>query len=212
MSMKRIATLACALTITSGLGVGLAAAQQTKPTEPARPPHPTGSAQPTNRGDIRGANAATATLESKSGSQAKGTVSFSQSGNKVKMDVTIEGATPGAHAIHLHEKGDCSDPQANSAGGHWNPTTEDHGKWGTSPFHHGDIGNLEVGQDGKGTFTFETDMWSIGGDPKTDIIGHAVVVHATADDFKTQPTGNAGGRIACGVIQASGKGQGASKK
>ncbi|HEX4826423.1 MAG TPA: superoxide dismutase family protein [Candidatus Polarisedimenticolaceae bacterium] len=143
---------------------------------------------------------ATAKLESKSDSKAMGTVTFKSEGGKVHMKVEMTGLTPGEHAIHIHEKGDCSAPDASSAGGHWNPTTENHGKWGTAPFHHGDIGNLTADASGKATLTFSTDLWTIGDGKPSDIVGKAVVVHLKEDDFKTQPSGNAGGRVACGVI------------
>src|SRR5699024_2140913 len=105
-------------------------------------------------------------------------------------------------AIHLHEKGDCSADDATSAGGHWNPMNEEHGKWDSKDgYHKGDIGNLKVDQDGKASITFETDQWCIDCDDKAkNIVGKAVVVHEGADDFKTQPTGDAGGRVGCGVI------------
>lgn len=143
---------------------------------------------------------AAAKLESRSGSSVSGKAVFHAKDGKVTMEIEVEGLTPGEHAVHLHEKGDCSAPDATSAGGHWNPTAEAHGKWGTAPYHHGDIGNLVAGADGKAKLEFSTDLWSIGGDPAHDVVGHAVIVHAGVDDFKTQPTGNAGGRVACGVI------------
>jgi len=144
---------------------------------------------------------ASATLESRSGSTVTGKVSFSEHGGKVTMKVNVSGLTPGEHAIHLHDKGDCSAPDAASAGGHWNPTSEDHGKWGHAPFHHGDIGNLVANAKGKATLTVVSDLWTIGDGKPSDVLGHAVVVHAKQDDFTTQPTGNAGGRVACGVVQ-----------
>jgi Cu-Zn family superoxide dismutase len=144
---------------------------------------------------------AVATLASKSGSQVKGTAVFSDRQGKITLHLTIEGAEPGVHAVHIHDTGDCSAADGMSAGGHWNPTADSHGKWGGEHFHRGDIGNVEVGADGKGTFSLFTDKWTIGGAPATDIIGHALIVHAKADDFTTQPTGNAGGRVACGVIE-----------
>lgn len=151
---------------------------------------------------------AIANLESKSGSSTTGTVTFEgKSNGKVELVLLITGAPPGKHAVHLHDKGDCSAPDASSAGGHWNPTSEAHGKWGSAPFHLGDVGNLEVDNDGKGKLTLSTDKWTVNGTAPegqpmpNDVVGHAVVVHATVDDFTTQPTGNAGGRIACGVVQ-----------
>ncbi len=151
---------------------------------------------------------ALASLEPKSGSSTVGTVAFEGEPNgKVDFKLQVTGAPAGKHAVHLHDKGDCSAADASSAGGHWNPTTEAHGKWGSAPHHLGDIGNLEVGPDGKGELTLSTDKWTVNGaTPEgkplpTDVLGHAVVVHAAVDDFTTQPTGNAGGRIACGVVQ-----------
>lgn len=144
---------------------------------------------------------AVATIESKSGSHVTGKAVFHEEGGKVTLKIKIEGADPGTHAVHLHETGDCSAADGASAGGHWNPSHEDHGKWSASPFHHGDIGNIEVGKDGKGELTLTTDLWTIGGAPETDVIGKGVIIHAKADDFTTQPTGNAGGRVGCGVVQ-----------
>jgi Cu-Zn family superoxide dismutase len=143
---------------------------------------------------------ATAKLESKSDSKAMGTATFKVEGGKVHMKVEMTGLTPGEHAIHIHEKGDCSAPDASSAGGHWNPSGENHGKWGVAPFHHGDIGNLKADANGKATLSFSTDLWTVGDGKPSDIVGKAVVVHLKEDDFKTQPSGNAGGRVACGVI------------
>ena len=144
---------------------------------------------------------AEAALESRSGSSVTGKVTFTQHGNKVAMKVVVNGLTPGNHAIHLHDKGDCSAPDATSAGGHWNPSAEDHGKWAHAPFHHGDIGNLVADAKGKAELNMESELWTLGDGKPSDVIGHAVIVHAKEDDFTTQPTGNAGGRVACGVVQ-----------
>ena len=144
---------------------------------------------------------AVAELASKSDSTATGKVTFTQHGKKVAMKVEVSGLTPGSHAIHLHDKGDCSAPDAASAGGHWNPTSEDHGKWAHAPFHHGDIGNLVADAKGKASLKMESELWTLGDGKPSDVVGHSVIVHAKEDDFTTQPTGNAGGRVACGVIQ-----------
>ncbi len=143
---------------------------------------------------------AVAVIESKSDSHVTGKATFHAENGKVTLTIEIEGAEPGTHAVHLHDKGDCTAPDGASAGGHWNPSHEDHGKWATAHFHRGDIGNVEVGADGKGTLTLTTDLWTIGGAPETDVVGRAIIVHAKADDFTTQPTGNAGGRFGCGVV------------
>jgi len=147
------------------------------------------------------AKTATAAIQSRSDSHVTGKATFTEEKGQVTLKIEIEGAEPGTHAVHLHEKGDCAAPDATSAGGHWNPTHENHGKWNTAPFHHGDIGNIEVGADGKGTFKLTTNLWTIGSGVDTDVVGKAVIVHAKADDFTTQPTGNAGGRVGCGVVE-----------
>ncbi len=142
-----------------------------------------------------------AALESRSGSTVTGKVTFTQHGNKVAMKVVVNGLTPGNHAIHLHDKGDCSAADAMSAGGHWNPSAEDHGKWAHAPFHHGDIGNLVANAKGKAELNMKSELWTLGDGKSSDVVGRSVIVHAKEDDFTTQPTGNAGGRVACGVIQ-----------
>jgi Cu-Zn family superoxide dismutase len=143
-------------------------------------------------------------LNPKSGSNVKGNVVFENKGESVSMLLTVSGLEPGEHAIHLHEKSDCSAEDGTSTGGHWNPTGQPHGKWGaTEGYHKGDIGNFTASEDGKATFTFSTDEWCIGcGDETKDILGKAIIIHQGTDDFTTQPTGAAGGRISCGgVIQ-----------
>ena len=144
---------------------------------------------------------AVAAIEPKNDSGVRGKASFMAAAGQVMLKLTIEHATPGQHAFHLHEVGDCSAPDGKSAGGHWNPTGHDHGQWGGAAFHLGDVGNLDVGEDGTATLTVATDLWSIGTGDDNDVVGRAVIVHAGVDDFTTQPTGAAGGRIGCGVIQ-----------
>ncbi len=145
----------------------------------------------------------TVQMESKSGSNASGTVTFKTDENgEVTMTATLMGLEPGTHAIHLHENADCSADDATSAGGHWNPTNEKHGKWGDSEgYHKGDIGNFEADADGNGTVTFTTDEWCIGcEDPNMNIIGKGIIVHQGTDDFTSQPSGDAGARVSCGGI------------
>lgn len=141
-------------------------------------------------------------MEPRSDSKTRGTVSFTENGGLVTMHGVFEGLTPGMHAIHLHEKADCSAADGTSTGGHWNPTFERHGKWGDAEgYHRGDIGNFEADESGKGMVHFETDQWCIGCDDETkNIIGKSVIVHQGVDDFVSQPTGDAGGRISCGGI------------
>ena len=87
-----------------------------------------------------------------------------------------------------------------SAGGHWNPTNTAHGKWGEGEFHLGDIGNITVGEDDTGTIELTTDLWEMDTGSDRDVVGKSIILHAGADDFTSQPSGNAGPRIGCGVI------------
>ena len=137
-----------------------------------------------------------------SGSNLSGTVVFTEEDGEVTMTAELSGLTEGMHAIHLHENADCSAEDGSSAGGHWNPTFEDHGEWGDpSGYHRGDIGNFDVNAQGEGSITFTTDKWCIGcEDEKKNILGQAVVVHDGVDDFTSQPSGAAGTRIGCGEI------------
>ena len=145
---------------------------------------------------------ATAIIQPKSNSTISGKVTFIEKNGIVTMEATIANASEGNHAIHIHAEGDCSAPDGKSAGGHWNPTNENHGKWGETPFHRGDIGNLVVGADGKGTISRETDLWCIGCEDETkNIMGKAIIIHQGPDDFTSQPAGAAGARIGCGVIE-----------
>ncbi|HMU06916.1 MAG TPA: superoxide dismutase family protein [Kaistella sp.] len=138
------------------------------------------------------------TINSKSGTETQGTAKFVQTGKNVEMDLNVYKLTPGIHAVHIHEKGDCSSTDGSSAGGHWNPTNHDHGKFGSETFHMGDIGNLNADKDGTARMVFKTDKWCIGCKDETkNIVGKSLIIHAGRDDFKTQPTGNAGGRVGC---------------
>ena len=141
-------------------------------------------------------------MESKSGSTVKGEAYFTESNGMVTLEAKFSGLKPGTHAIHIHEKADCSAEDATSSGGHWNPTHSKHGKWGDPEgYHKGDIGHFEVDDNGIGRISMQTDEWCIGcGDENKDILGKAVIVHEGKDDFTTQPTGDAGGRVSCGGI------------
>ncbi len=141
-------------------------------------------------------------INSKSGTNTQGTVDFNQKGKMVTMDMSVFKLTPGIHAVHIHEKGDCSATDGSSAGGHWNPAKDDHGKWGSEHFHMGDIGNLTADKEGTARLIFKTDKWCIGcTDESKNIVGKSIIIHAGKDDFKTQPTGDAGGRVGCVEIK-----------
>jgi Cu-Zn family superoxide dismutase len=141
-----------------------------------------------------------AVLESRSGSTTTGEARLVDRGDSVEITLTVAGASPGNHGVHIHMVGDCSAPDASSAGDHFNPDTHQHGAPGVSEHHAGDLGNIEVGDDGTGTLTLVQPEVTLGEGGRS-IAGRAVVVHEKADDFQTQPTGDSGGRIACGVIK-----------
>jgi len=144
----------------------------------------------------------TVQLESKSESTATGTVKFTEKDGVVIMKAELSGLNPGTHAIHIHENADCSAPDGKSAGGHWNPTFENHGKWGDAEgYHKGDIGNFEADENGNGSISMQTDEWCIGcDDSKKNILGKGIIVHQGEDDFTSQPSGAAGARVSCGGI------------
>jgi Cu-Zn family superoxide dismutase len=144
---------------------------------------------------------AKAAIEARSDSTVTGTASFAElSTGGVKVHVHIEKAPPGTHGLHIHEKGDCSDPKAASAGGHFNPGGMPHSGPMDMKRHAGDLGNIEIKADGTGDLDITSDMLTVKPGPNS-VVGRAVVFHEKADDLKTQPTGNAGGRFGCGVIQ-----------
>lgn len=143
-------------------------------------------------------------MEPKSDSNVQGEVEFTQENGMVMMKATLSGLTPGEHAIHIHEKADCSSDDGKSSGGHWNPTHEAHGKWGAEEgYHKGDIGNFTADEDGNAVVEFSTDQWCIGCDDENmNILGKAVIVHQGVDDFTSQPSGAAGARVSCtGIIE-----------
>jgi Cu-Zn family superoxide dismutase len=144
------------------------------------------------------ATKAIAVLHPTAGNNVSGTVTFAASGDTVKVVADITGLTPGKHGFHIHEFGDCSDPKAASAGGHFNPSHKQHGAPDASDRHAGDLGNIEADASGKAHLELTDSVLKLSG--SDSIIGHAVIVHEKADDLKTQPTGDAGGRVACGVI------------
>jgi superoxide dismutase, Cu-Zn family len=143
---------------------------------------------------------AAAQLESKSGSQVTGTVTFTKVGDDVQVVADIQNLKPGKHGFHIHEKGDCSAADAASAGAHFNPTQKHHGGPMTPDHHSGDLGNLEADASGKAHLDWKGKLSLSGTD---SIIGKSIVVHEKEDDLKTDPSGNSGARIACGAITAA---------
>jgi Cu-Zn family superoxide dismutase len=145
---------------------------------------------------------ASAKLESRSGSKITGTADFVEKDGATTVTITVAGAAPGDHGIHVHETGDCSAPDAKSAGGHFNPENMQHGAPNMPPHHSGDLGNITVGADGTGKAVITTKDLTVAAGPHS-VVGKSVVVHAAADDLKGQPAGNSGARAACGVVAVS---------
>lgn len=143
---------------------------------------------------------AVAELNPTQGNSVRGTVTFTETSKGVRVLAHITGLTPGPHGFHIHEKGDCSAPDATSAGGHFNPTGLAHGGPESPARHVGDLGNIVA--NGSGIGHYERVDRQLSFDGPNSILNRAVIVHATADDLKGQPAGNAGARVACGVVQA----------
>ena len=136
-------------------------------------------------------------------SPVQGSLEFSQVRDVVSVNGTLTGLKPNArHAFHVHEKGDCSKPDFSSAGSHFNPTSQPHGRASKPQHHAGDSDNLVANAEGTATVNAHFNGVVLGGGASNDIIGKAIVVHADPDDYTSQPSGNAGSRIACGVINA----------
>lgn len=146
-----------------------------------------------------GESTAEAKLQPTRDYNTSGTVTFTQKGDKVLVVANISGLTPGSHGFHVHEKGDCSAADGMSAGGHFNPGGKPHGNPHQGEHHAGDMPMLEADANGNALLTTELSSMALRDGP-ANIIGKAVIVHVSPDDFKTQPTGNSGARMACGVI------------
>ncbi|HWZ84915.1 MAG TPA: superoxide dismutase family protein [Thermoanaerobaculia bacterium] len=143
---------------------------------------------------------ALAIIEPRSDSKVSGKVVFTQEASgQTKAEIWIANATPGMHGLHIHEKGDCSAPDAASAGGHFNSAGNPHAAPTDKARHNGDFGNIEIGADGKGHMTITTDLLTVTDGPNS-VVGKSVIFHEKADDLKTQPTGASGARYGCGVV------------
>lgn len=148
--------------------------------------------------EMKAADTAKATLQDAKG-QPMGDVTLEQTPHGVLIRGTLSNLPAGVHAIHIHEAGKCEGPEFKTAGGHFNPHKKAHGMLNPQGKHEGDLPNLTVGQDGKVQFEFFANQ-GLTVKSLQDTDGAAVVVHAKADDYKTDPAGDAGGRIACGVV------------
>lgn len=143
---------------------------------------------------------ASAQLQPTTGNATSGTATFTQVGDKVHLVASLSGLAPGQeHGFHVHEAGDCSAPDGMSAKGHFNPYGKPHGSPVSAERHAGDMPSLEADASGNAKVDTVLDVMSVKPGP-TSVVGRGLIVHANADDYKTQPTGNAGARLACGVI------------
>jgi len=141
---------------------------------------------------------AIAVLHPTAGSNVSGTVTFTKGTDGIQVVADVTGLTPGKHGFHVHEFGDCSSPDGNSAGAHFNPTHKQHGAPNAADRHAGDLGNIEADASGKAHLDWKDKVMKLSG--PDSVVGRSVILHEKEDDLKTQPTGNAGGRLACGVI------------
>ena len=149
-----------------------------------------------------GTTQATANVAGLGPSKVTGSLTFTQlAEGGVRVEGVLSGLTPNEkHGFHVHQNGDCSDPEGKSAGPHFNPSEKEHGDIAADS-HVGDLGNISADDQGRGTVNVVKTNATLGTDDHS-YIGHAVVVHAKADDLHSQPAGDSGGRVACGVIQA----------
>jgi superoxide dismutase, Cu-Zn family len=145
---------------------------------------------------------ANAQLQPTKGSKTFGEATFEQVGDKVRVVIFVQGLKPGQeHGLHIHEVGDCSSGDGMSTKGHFNPHGKPHGHHGSGERHAGDLPSLVANKSGRANVQADVDIITLR-PGSASIIGRGLIVHADPDDYKTQPTGNAGARIACGVIQA----------
>lgn len=167
-------------------------------------PAATTAATSNNMGGTSTASRAMVNLAPASASLVSGTLTLRTMGNGVHITGEVGGLKPGdVRGFHIHEKGDCSAADASSAGGHFNPASQPHGRSGPGAHHAGDTDNIVADAQGVARIDAHLTGVTLGGGAANDIAGRAVIVHAAADDYTTQPTGNAGARVACGVIKVA---------
>ena len=147
----------------------------------------------------KGDSVAIAQVRPTAGNEAHGTVAFEKVNGGVRVVARLEGLAPGKHGFHIHESGDCSAPDASSAGEHFNPTGASHGGRLDERTHVGDMGNIEADASGKSHLEYIDPRLTLDGGQS--VVGKAIIVHAGADDLRSQPSGDSGARVACGVIE-----------
>lgn len=144
---------------------------------------------------------ASAPLTATAGNSVGGSVRFAQRGARTRVDARITGLAPNSeHGFHVHEKGDCSSADGMSAGGHFNPQGQPHAFHAESARHAGDLPNVRADAQGVATLSWESELLTVADGPQS-VAGRSVIVHRDADDYRSQPAGNSGPRLACGVIR-----------
>lgn len=197
--------------VATGVGLALLAGCGPRRDEPVEPVEPTAETaeveEPTGATATGGGATATTTLQSND-PEVSGTLTFTEEAGGVRLVAEVRGVPAGKHGLHAHEHGDCSAHDYTSAGGHFNPANTPHG-CPEAERHAGDFGNIEVGADGTGRLELTTTALTLG-DGANSIVGKAVILHTGEDDCQTQPTGNSGDRLACGVVAGAGGGAAAT--
>lgn len=191
------------LTVAIGLTVILAACSREEPAGSPRQPDTASPSLAEKATPAEPAQEAVAQIAPTQGNTVNGSVALSGSAQGVHITGSIQGLKPDADfGFHVHEKGDCTAPDASSAGGHFNPTQAQHGNPSGPTHHAGDMLNIHSNAEGIAQVDVTAPGISLHGDPSTDVMGKAIVVHEAPDDYTTQPSGNSGKRVACGVIAA----------
>lgn len=182
--------------------VGLVGCSKERPTSEATVTPPVTSPEPTPPAAASNGAAHRVNLMAAQGGQVGGALDLVASDGAVTVTGLISGMKPESeHGFHIHEKGDCSSPDFKSAGDHFNPTMQDHGNPASPPHHLGDVPNIKANNEGKADISARVEGVTLGDGGPNDIVGKAFVVHEKVDDYKTQPSGNSGDRISCGVIE-----------
>lgn len=181
------------------LALGIAACGNPETAEDTAPEEAAGAMQDTAM-DMQQMQQATATLQTAEGAEA-GTATATAEEGGIRISLAAMGMEPGEHGAHIHMTGTCEAPTFESAGGHWNPTNEQHGLEDPDGQHAGDMPNLTIAEDGSGTLEYTLEGGTF--EQLLDADGSAMVIHAGRDDQTTDPSGDSGDRVACGVFSAA---------
>jgi Cu-Zn family superoxide dismutase len=205
-SMRRVARASSIFSILALGACGGSQQSSEPPTAPEAPAESTPNESAAGESSTAQASSEEAgktvqvTFEAKSGSQLAGTATLTETGDGVRVLASLENVPPGEHGAHVHERGDCSAPDGASAGEHFNPTSHPHGLPHSGQRHLGDLGNVSIGGDGRGSIDVVASGANLEPNDPNSFLGKSIIVHEKRDDGG-QPSGNAGGRIGCTVIE-----------